>query len=166
MSVISERLRSVMHTSLVLTELQHSQMQLRLITVLLSLSMMFDLLDPATFILTVPTSITARVAMLAYSAELVAYSFIALGALLAPYAAMHAFFPNHPARRGITQLACFALLGASLQWMFLAYLSRNLDIEAVTGVWLRTAMGALGYSMVLAVGLNAEHARHYFDCHK
>lgn len=162
----ADNLRGAMQTSLVLTELQHSNMQLRMVQILLSLSMMFDLFDPATFILTVPTSITARVAVLAYSADMVAYSFIALGLLMAPYALMLAFFPDCQARRDITKLACFALLGASLQWLFLAYLSRNLDIEAITGVWIRTSAGALGYALVLALSLNAEHARHYFGCEK
>jgi len=162
----ADNLRAAMKTSIVLTELQHNQVQLRMLQILLSLSMMFDMFDPATFILTEPSSIIHRVSALAYSPELLAYIFVMLGVLLAPYALMQIFCPCHARRRGITQLACLALAVASLQWMYMAYLSRDLDIESITGVWIRTGLGALGYSLVLALTLNAERARQIFDCKK
>jgi len=53
-----------------------------------------------------------------------------------------------------------------LQWMYLAYLSLALDIGAITFIWIKTAIGALGYSLIMALSLNAERARQYFDCHQ
>jgi len=164
--ITADRLRGVMQTSIVLTELQHNQVQVRLVQILLSMTMVFAALDPAALILGAHTSLTHQVALLAYSPTLLAYSFVALAVLMLPHALMQAFCPAHPWRRGITQLACFALLLASLQWMYLAYLSLALDIGAITFIWIKTAIGALGYSLIMALSLNAERARQYFDCHQ
>lgn len=159
MSMTSDKLSEVMRASVSLTELQHTRLHLRAAHVLLAATMMFDMFDPATYILTAPISMMYRIASLSGSPEMVAWSFVALGLLMAPYLFMQIFCSDCRGRREITKLACFALLGAGLQWVFLAWLSRNLDYEAVTGVLFRTGIGAVAYSLTLAYALNAEAAQ-------
>lgn len=146
--------------SKVATELQHAEVQLRVVTFLLASSMLFDLLDPALFIFTVPTSLIYRIAHLVHAPEAVGMVYAVLGALLLPYLVMQAVCPHCPGRRAVTRLACFTLLLAALLWFFLAWMARDLDLGGpVAGVYLRTGLGACGFSFALALSLNAEQAR-------
>lgn len=140
-------------------ELRHTQLHVRILSFLLSCSMLFDLLDPALFILTVPTSIVHKIANLVQAPEVLGATFIILAVFLLPFLLMQIFCPNCPARRDVTRLACFGLLAAGVLWMFLAWMTRNMDIGPVTGVYLRTGLGAFGFSFCLALSLNSEQAR-------
>lgn len=143
----------------VLTELQHAEVQLRIVTFLLACSMLFDLLDPALFIFTVPSSLIHRIANMVHEPYAIGWAYAGLGALLVPYLVMQAVCPNCPERRSVTKLACFSLMTAAVLWFFMAWMARDLDIGPVVGVYLRTGLGALGFSLALALSLNAEQVR-------
>jgi hypothetical protein len=158
-STTAETLRAHMRTSIVGTELQHTQVQLRLVCILLAGSMFFDMVDPAMLILGVPSSVVARVAGMTHQPVLVAWLLLASAGLMLPFALLHVFHPGHPGRRDVTRAACLGLVGGGLLWIFLGYTARNTDFPYVVGVFLRTGAGAFLFALALAISLNSELAR-------
>lgn len=159
----AEVLRANMKVSIIGTELQHQEVQLRIVAVLLSGMMLFNFLDPAIFILNVPSSIIARVAMMTGEGSCVAWGFIGLSLMIVPYVVMNLFFPRHGCRRDCTKVACLGLAGAGLLWFLLAWASKSTDFPYVVGVYVRSGAGALAFAMTLALSLNNELARTLLD---
>lgn len=159
MSTTAEDLRRTLKTSIVRTELQHAQVQLRLVASLLACTLFFEMVDPAMMILQVPTSVLSRVAVMTHQPELLAGLFLACAVAVLPYAVMQLLCPDHPRRRDLTKLACAALAGAGLLWICMAYTARLTDFPYVVGVFLRTGVGAFLFALTLALSLNCELAR-------
>lgn len=158
-------LKDVMRTSILMTELQHAAVQLRLVAVLLATSMLFDMLAPALLLLAGADSIVLRAAA---GTSLHAYGvgalFVALAVAMLPYLALQlGAWPR--ARRGLTKFTCLALALSGVLWAFLAWRCAHMDIGAAASlVFTRNALGALTFSVALAFSLNAEQLRTLLDC--
>lgn len=137
------------------TELHNIQLTLRVIHILIGCTIMFHMFNYAVYIFTRDT-ILFRIATLSRSPELVALVFVLLAFLTVPYLLMQMFGLCGETMRAITRLACFSILAAGMQWVFLGWLSRNLDYDIITGELFRMGICTIIYSLILAHGLNSE----------
>lgn len=159
MSSTAEHLRRVMRESIVLTELQHMTLMLRLMTALLAGAMLADLIDPALLLMHTPESLVFRAATATkMGPQALALLFLALAVLLAPFFALQLGMLA-ARRRGITQLACLSLALTGVVWAFLAWRAVPLDLGAAPVVFARHGAAALLFALVLAWSLNAEQVR-------
>jgi hypothetical protein len=140
-------------------ELRHSQSALRLLSVLMAGSVFFDLAEPCLLMLMEPTSLYHRIAGMTPYPEVLALSFAAAAAMALPYLFMQCFFPQCDDRRAITRWTCYLLFLASLLWLYLAWESRELELWSRAAVFFRNGLGALTFSMALALSLNRELSR-------
>lgn len=149
-----------MRLSVVMTELQHAQVQLRLMASLLALTMVFGLLDPAFLLASRTESIIFRASTatsLGPDGLAVAFSLLAAG--LVPFLAMQCgCWPA--ARRGVGKATCLVLVLAALLWFFLTWRVAHLDFgDAVAVLFARNGAAALVFALALALSLNAEQLR-------
>lgn len=140
-------------------ELVHFRAECRFISVLLALSMMFNMVEPAVLIFNTPDTMVTRTAYLTSHPDWIALFFVQAAMLLVPHVWVQAFRPNSRARRWTTKLACFALCVGSALWLLLAYLSATFDIAVITGLFLRNSGGAVTFALALAISLNNEQLR-------
>lgn len=131
----------------------------RLLSVLLSASLIFNMIDPALLILNEEGSLVALVARMTHRPALVAGLFIVMAGLAAPYVLMQVFNPTVRYRRRVVRLACLALCLGGVVWVLLGYLSRNLDYATITGIFLRNGVGNIALAAVLANSINNEQKR-------
>ncbi len=140
-------------------ELVHFRAECRFVSVLLALSMIFNMVEPALLIFQAPNTAVARIASMTQHPDWVAVFFLQAAVLLVPHVWVHAFRPTSHARRWATKLACFALCVSSALWLLLAYLSRNVDIAVITVLFLRNSGGAVIFALALGISLNNEQLR-------
>jgi len=140
-------------------ELLHFRAECRFISVLLSLSMILNMVEPAILIFQAPYPMVARTASLTIRPDWIALFFVQACVLLIPYVWVQAFRPDSRARRWVTKLACFGLCVGSALWLLLAYLSTRFEIAVVTGLFLRNSGGAVTFALALAISLNNEQLR-------
>jgi hypothetical protein len=155
----SEKNPFVRHLTEVLTELRHSQAALRLLSFLMAGSVFFDLVEPCLLMLTEPSSLYHRLAWMTPYPELLAGSFAAAAALTLPFLLMQAFHPHYSGRRSVSRWTCYLLFFASLLWMYLAWESRTIELWPRAAVFFRNGLGALTFSIALALSLNRELSR-------
>jgi len=101
-----------------------------------------------------PVSITGKVALLSTYPAVVGVVWIALSTLVLPYLTMQLFGIGQRYRAKLSRLACRAILASGVIWCYLAYLSKNLDYDFVTVIFLFNGMTCICTSAVLAIGLN------------
>jgi hypothetical protein len=141
--ITADHLHSIMRNPIALTELQHARLQIRVLTALLLGNICFQLIDPAIYILTVESS------------------FFALAGTLVPHIVFQVLRPSWLDHRNTARVACFGLFGAGLLWVFLAWHTWGWDVQTISGVFIRIGVGCMGFSLAIAVSLNAELARRY-----
>lgn len=142
---------------------QYLQVALRFATVLLALSMLCDLLDPALLLIAGIDSLIYRAAEgLAPGATAIGRIFGCLAVLLLPFIALQ-FGAGQRHRRGITQLACLALALVGAMWFFLAYQALHLGMPVVPWIFIRNAGGALLFALALSLSLNREQVRNLME---
>lgn len=159
----ADLLKANMRASIIGTEMQHQEIQHRIVSVLLAGMMLFDFIDPAVLILSVPSSVIGRIGHMTQEANFIAFSFLTLASLLLPYVFMTVFCPRHPMRRDCTRVACLALAGAGVLWFLMAWTARNTEFPYVMSIFLRSGLGAMLFSLSLALSLNNELARTLLD---
>lgn len=157
----TQHLRFALQTSILLTDLQHAQLQARFMSVLLGGQILFAMVDPALLLLAGDRQTVLVVTAGASALGCVGFSvlFLALAVLLLPFLAMQ-FGWRKSARRRITKLTCLVLVLAALAWFFLAFRCAHLHIGlAPPVVFARTGLGAILVAGALAFFLNAERLR-------
>lgn len=130
----------------------------RLLGALLAINLITGMVTSALWIFSGDTMIS-RVAGLSAYPRVIAYGWMALGALVLPYFAMQAFGLWMQWRRKITRLACRSLLASGVLWAFFAYLSKNIDTPFATGIFIACSLVSTGMSALLASSINTAQAR-------
>jgi hypothetical protein len=156
----TEQLRTTLQTSMVMTELSHTRIQVRVIKALLLSSMFFQLTDPAVYILTVETSFYHRLAIALGHPPVLAAAFIVPALALLPHLVAQ-IYPAFLTTRVTAKIACFGLFAAGAQWIFISSYIWNWDVVSIAGVFLRLGAGCIIFSLSIALSLNAELARKY-----
>lgn len=154
---MNQRATITMHCDML--ELKHYRQECRFASVLLGLAMFFAMLEPSVLIFYAPETLVARVAGLTHRADWIALFFLQCAALKLPHLWLQIFHPKSRHLRLFSKLACFALCVASAMWMLLAYLSRNMDVFAVTLVFARNSLGAVAFALAIAISLNNQQLR-------
>jgi hypothetical protein len=159
-SAAAGNLRSALRQSVVMTDLLHAQLQVRVMSFLLAGSLLFELLDPLLLLLQPNSTMLYRVAMSTQlRAHGVALLFGGLAAALAPFLVLQIGWLARR-RRGVVKFTCLVLAAAALLWFFLAWRCTHLDLDgAVSVIFARSGLGALFFSLALSFSLNAERVR-------
>lgn len=139
-----------------LNNLLTTRTQLRVISILFVVSLIFELIDPAVFIFSNETTIIARIASVRGDANPIAWTMLALSAPMIPYTIMEIFWPTSRFRRTLTKVCCYALLASSLQWFYIAWLANLYLVPIIALTYVRTGIGSMAFSVVLALALNSE----------
>lgn len=139
-----------------MNELERSRLGVRLLSVLLALDIAKNFISPAVWIMGERQSVVSTVARLATYPDALAMLWLLSALLVLPYVAMQIFFPGCRQARRITKLACHALCAGGVLWVYVAYLSRNLDYSMATSLFVANGIGSIGLGAVLAYGLNSE----------
>lgn len=139
-----------------MNELERSRLGVRLLSVLLALDIAKNFVSPAMWIAAEEKSVIYTVAQLAAYPEAMAAVWLLSAAMVGPYVLMQIFLPECRYARQITKLACNGVCLGGVLWVYLAYLSRNLDYDIVTPLFLINGLGSIALGAVLAYGLNAE----------
>lgn len=133
--------------------------EMRLMSILLSIFVMSDFVDPAIFILQGTRSMIGTTATLSSSASGLAYAFLGVGLMCLPFLLMQVFYPRIGCRKLIVRLTCFAMCMGGVLWIYLAFLSRNLDYAGATAFFIKNGLGAIAMGGILALTINNKQRR-------
>jgi hypothetical protein len=161
-AMTTDQLLNTMQTSIVMTELSHTQIQVRALMALLLISIFFQLVDPAVYILTVDTSFYHKLALALGHPNVLAMTFCLPALALLPHLVAQVR-PAWLTPRRTAKLACFGLFAAGAQWIFLSSYIWHWDVPSIAGVFLRLGIGCIIFSLSIALALNAELARKYTE---
>ena len=139
-----------------MNELERSKLGVRLLSVLLALDIAKNFISPAMWILGEDRSVIGTTARLASSPEALAALWLMSALMVAPYVAIQLFSPDCQAKRAFTKLASRGVCIGGVLWVYLAYLSRNLDYSIATGLFILNGFGSIALGAVLAYGLNSD----------
>ncbi len=140
-------------------ELSHYRFECRLLSTLLAVALMFNMIDPALLVLNEQRSLVATVAKMTGHPAWLAVAFLLLACMVVPFVLMQLFRPECIHQRGIVKLACLAMCIGGVLWIYLAYLSRNLDYETLTGIYARNGGWSICLGAILAHHLNNKQRR-------
>ena len=133
-------------------------MESHLLGALLALDLMKGMLTAGTWIFNEHTMM-AKVASMSRYPDAMAYLWMVLAVGVMPYFVMQAFGVWSNWRRKITRLACHAVLVSGVLWMFLAYLSKNIDSDHITGIFILHSITCIAMSAILASSINTAQGR-------
>lgn len=148
------------------SELEAARLASRLLSVLLALAIAKEFVIPALWILGENSSAISITARLASHPHALAMVWLLAAAMVAPYVLVQLVAPQCRARRRATKWACRGVCLGGVLWIYLAYLSKNLDYEIATGIFILNGVSSVALGAVLAFGLNndqlrAEHTQGY-----
>lgn len=138
------------------SELARARLGVRLLSVLLALDIAKNFISPALWILGENSSVVSTTARLASHPEVLALLWLLAALMVAPYVLVQLVAPECRAKRMATQLASRGVCLGGVLWVYLAYLSRNLDYDIATGLFILNGLGSVGLGAVLAYGLNSD----------
>lgn len=101
-----------------------------------------------------PESMMGRIARLSSAPETFAYVWMTLALLVVPYLVLQATGYGQAHRERITRLACWAILTSGVFWVYLGYISKNLDYDYITEIFLFHGATCIAMAAILANGLN------------
>ena len=136
------------------TNLRRLYATIRSLSVLVSFQIMTDFISPALWVLYEPTSVISKVATLASSPTALAVVWLASALAVFPFVFMQAFIPACRHRRVIMKTANFGMIGGALVWVFMSFLSRNLDYEFAVWNFIFNAITSLAMAAIIANSLN------------
>ena len=136
------------------TNLRRLYATIRSLSVLVSFQIMTDFISPALWVLYEPTSVISKVATLASSPTALAVVWIASALAVFPFMVMQVFMPTCRYRRVVMKMANFGMIGGALVWVFMSFLSRNLDYEFAVWNFLFNAITSLAMAAIIANSLN------------
>lgn len=128
----------------------------RVMAVLLALDIARDFVTPALWIVGETTSVISTTARLATFPELLALAWLLAALMVAPYILMQLFAPDCRWRRKIIKVGCNGVCLGGVMWVYLAYLSKNLDYGIATSTFIGNGISSVALGAVLAWGLNKE----------
>ena len=146
-----------------LQEADHFKCEARFLAGLLAADLGFGLAQLGLLILHEDRSIVSLVARLAGHPGMLASAFLVLAVLLLPYLAIQIFSPSPKTRLTVVRLTVHALCAAGVLRIYFAWLSRNLDADTVTGVFLMNGGWCIAMAAVLAYSINNKQKR---DAHE
>jgi len=133
-----------------------SKICVRFISALLAIDLAKNFISPAMWIYGEPRSVIGTVARLATWPEGLALMFCVSALLVVPYVLMRLFRPNMASRNMWTQWACRGLIMGGVIWMYMAYLSRNLDYQVATILFSFNGVMAIVMAGILGYGINQD----------
>jgi len=136
--------------------LRRSELGVRLMSAMLALDLAKNFVSPAMWIYGESRSVIGTVARLATWPDGLALVFCLAAAMVVPYILMQLFKPNIASRNVWTQWACRGLLMGGVIWMYMAYLSRDLDYEVVTSLFTFNGAMSLVMAGILGYGINQD----------
>ena len=136
------------------TALENAKLTSRLLAAVLAFELGKDMLTNGLWMLQ-PESMMGRIAKLSSSAETFAFLWMTLAILVAPYLALQATGKGQSHCTQTTRLACWAVLTSGVFWIYLGYLSKNLDYAYITNIFMVHGITCVAFAGILASGLNA-----------
>ena len=136
------------------------------LSVLVALQIMSGFISPAMWILFGHSSVVSNVALLSSSASAMAFAWLVCALAIAPFVAIQIFNPHAKHRRIIIKLSNLGMMGGCLVWVFMAFLSRNLDYEFAIWNFLFNGIAALGMAALMANTLNNEQKEKKGSCNE
>lgn len=126
----------------------------RLLAAVLAFELGKDMITTGLWMLQ-PESMTNRIARLSSAPELFAYLWMILALLVVPYFVLQVSGYGQELHGRITRLACWAILTSGVFWVYMGYISKNLDYGYITEIFLANGFTCLAMAATLAGGLNA-----------
>jgi hypothetical protein len=145
------------------TPSQQDRLEVRLLTIYVTLSFANDLVGPITYIYQVAPSMLFKVASLAHATGVIGLLFIVSLVLMLPHVFSLLFLPRKLGCRWPRKLACLAAAISSLTWFYLAVLASPLDMGPLSLLYGRQGLESLFLSLLFAVSLNAQQLRSLHD---
>jgi hypothetical protein len=156
---ITPAIRLGMASASVPTPEQADHLEVRLLTLFLTLSFINDLVGPITYVYSLSPSLLYKVASLAHASWLVGVIFIAALVLAVPLAAALLWVVHGVPAKWTRRAATLAAVLVTLNWCYLAILSLPLDAGPLFWLYLRQAAESLGLAFIYAISLNAQLLR-------
>jgi len=97
-----------------------------------------------------PMSVMGRIAQLSTYPEIMGVLWAFIGTLVLPYLLMQLFNVADQHRAKFTKLACRAILASGVIWFYLGYLSKGLDYQYVTVIFILSGMTCIATATILA----------------
>lgn len=138
---------------------QQDHLEVRLLTMYLTLSFINDLVGPITYIYQLSPSLLYKVASLSHGSWAVGAMFCAALVLAVPHAVALIFFPRTLATRWPRKAATLAAVIVTVNWCYLAILSLPLDAGPLVWLYLRQAAESVALAFLYAISLNAQLLR-------
>ena len=145
------------------TPAQQDRLEVRLLTIYVTLAFANDLVGPITYIYQVAPSMLFKVAALAHATWVIGALFLAALLMVLPHAFALVFLPRSLSCRWPRKLACLAAAVTALTWFYLAVLARPLDAGPLPFLYGRQSVESLFLSLLFAVSLNAQQLRRLHD---
>ena len=130
------------------------QTAVRCLSILVAFELMMDFVSPALWVLTEYASVISTVSRLASSSTALAAAWLLSAALVVPFVLMQIVWPDCRHRTSIIKTATYGLILGTLIWVFMAFLSRNLDYRFVFWIFLLNGLGSLGMAALMANSIN------------
>ncbi len=130
---------------------QNAGAMIRLLAVVLGFDMIHNMVSPAVWILGDGGSIVFTVSRLATYPQAHAWIWLAAAALVLPFLSTQLAGRNC---RRCTRLACLGLCIGGAQWMFFAWLGRELDYPVLPYLFGINCAVSVAMAMVLAISIN------------
>lgn len=137
-------------------ELTRSRIGVRMLSVLLALDLAKNFVSPALWIMGETSSVVSNVSRLATWPDALAGVFIVAAVLVAPYIVMQLICPMCERKTQYTQWACRGMLIGGVLWFYMAYLSRNLDYDVATSLFVINGVFSMAMAAILGYGINLE----------
>lgn len=138
------------------SELEVARLASRLLSVLLALDIAKNFISPALWILGENSSVISTTARLASNPHALAVVWFLASLMVAPYVLVQLFAPLCSFKRLATKWACRGVCLGGVIWVYLAYLSKNLDYDIATTLFIFNGVSSVALGAVLAFGLNSD----------
>lgn len=135
-------------------DLTRLQAAVRSLSVLVSFEIVMDFVSPAMWVLSEQTSVLSNVARLSSSPTALALCWLLAALLVVPFVLMEVFWRGCKHRRSVIKLATYGMILGAVIWVFMAFLTRNLDYRFAVWNFLFNGAGSLAMGALMANGLN------------
>jgi len=156
---LTPELLSGMRTAVFPTAEQQDRLEVRLLSLYITLSFINDLIGPITYIFNLSPSLLYKVANLSHASWLVGSMFVAGLCFALPHAVALTFFPRTLGTRWPRKAATLAAAIVMLTWAYLAVLTLPVDAGPAFWLYLRQAVESAGLAFLFAISLNAQLLR-------
>jgi len=143
-----------------------SQLSGRLMSALLAIDLAKNFISPAMWIYGESRSVIGTVARLATWPDGLALIFCVSAAVVVPYIIVQLFNPNSPSRNMWAQWACRGLIMGGVLWIYMSYLSRNLDYAVVTSLFSFNGAMSLVMAGILGYSINQDQIKNEDEANK